>query len=186
MFKYLAQSVFVCYSKKIYTPQKLHNLFLLTPEKLAWLSLLKEVEEALYRSQNDKTSNINLITCFHHYNILAKTCRRMTTALCFSASMTMVNACTQLRPEKSCPRYSHLCLLCFMLFNKFNFLLDIIVIKVPYITGLISVYHMAGCVSSQDDQRQLLCSDSATQIQGPGLFLQEKLFFQQFWYKEIC
>ena len=58
VFKYLAQSVFVCYSKKIYTPQKLHNLSLLTPEKLEWLSLLKEVKEALSRLQNDKTSNI--------------------------------------------------------------------------------------------------------------------------------
>ena len=59
MLKYLAQSVFVCCSKKyIYTPQQLHNLCLLTPEKLAWLSLLKEVEEALYRLQNDKMSNI--------------------------------------------------------------------------------------------------------------------------------
>ena len=59
MFKYLAQSVFMCCCKKnIYTPQKLHNLCLLTPEKLAWLSLLKEVEEALCRLQNDKTSNI--------------------------------------------------------------------------------------------------------------------------------
>ena len=60
MFKYLAQRVFVCCSKKniIYTPQKLHNLCLLTLEKLALLSLLKEVEEALYRLQNDKTSNI--------------------------------------------------------------------------------------------------------------------------------
>ena len=117
-----------------------------------------------------------MITCFHHYNIVAKTYRRMTTCLCFPTSMTMVNACTQLRPEKSCPRYSHPCLLCFMLFNIFNFVLDNIVLKVPYITGLISVYHMAGSVSSQDDQRQLLCSDSATQIQEPGLFLQNKSF----------
>ena len=80
-----------------------------------------------------------MITCFNNYNILAKTYGRMTTALCFPASMTMVNACTQLRPEKSCPHYSRPCLLRCMLFNKFNFVLDIIVIKVPYIAGLISV-----------------------------------------------
>lgn len=125
-----------------------------------------------------------MITCFHHYNILAKTYGRMTTALCFPASMTMVNACTQLRPEKSCRHYGRPCLLCCMLFNKFNFVLDIIVIKVPYITGLISVYHMAGSVSSQDDQRQLLCSDSATQIllRARIVTTRKKLFFQQYWY----
>lgn len=125
-----------------------------------------------------------MITCFHNYNILAKTYGRMTTALCFPASMTMVNACTQLRPEKSCRHYGRPCLLCCMLFNKFNFVLDIIVIKVPYITGLISVYHMAGSVSSQDDQRQLLCSDSATQIllRARIVTTRKKLFFRQYWY----
>ena len=106
----------------------------------------------------------------------------MTTALCFPASMTMVNASTQLRPEKSCRHYGRPCLLRCMLFNKFNFVLDIIVIKVPYITGLISVYYMAGSVSSQDDQRQLLCSDSATQIllRARIVTTRKKLFFQQY------
>ena len=90
-----------------------------------------------------------MITCFHNYNILAKTYGRMTTALCFPASMTMVNACTQLRPEKSCRHYSRPCLLCCMLFNKFNFVLDIIVIKVPYIAGLISVLSYYGWLCQQ-------------------------------------
>ena len=45
-------------------------------------------------------------------------------------------------------------------------------------------YHMAGSVSNQDDQRQLLCSDSATQIllRARIVTTRKKLFFQQYWY----
>ena len=125
-----------------------------------------------------------MITCFHHYNILAKTYHRMTTALCFPTSMTMVNACTQLRHEKSCRHCSRPGLLCCMLFNKFNFVLDIIVIKVPYIAGLISVFSYGWlCQQPRWSEATLVFLFShPNTIKGQDCYHKKKLFFQQYWY----
>ena len=72
-------------------PGKVHlNIFFTRKVSTVTFS---EGSYTLSRPQNDKTSNIHehLITCFRHYDILAKTRSRMTTATSFPAKMTRVH-----------------------------------------------------------------------------------------------
>ena len=70
------------------------------------------------------------------------------------------------------------CVACFLT----NLILYWILLWSKFHTSLawLVFYHMAGSVSNQDDQRQLLCSDSAIQIllRARNVTTRKKLFFQ--------
>ena len=67
------KSVFVAYTKTMDTQKP--SLYFLSGGKLSQLFLLKEVKPIPDRK---------MITCFRHYDILATTRSRMTTAIAFS------------------------------------------------------------------------------------------------------
>ena len=74
-----------------------------SPEKLALLPLLEDVKPPPNRKMIKLFKH--LITCFHHYDILAKTCKtssRMTTASRFAAKMMLIYARALLSIEKIC------------------------------------------------------------------------------------
>ena len=77
-------------------PEKLHRTFD-SPEKLALLPSMKKVKPPPDRKM---TKLQDLITCFRNYDILAKTCSRMTTAITFSRQMKLVHARAFLGIEK--------------------------------------------------------------------------------------
>ena len=71
------------FSRNVKHPGMLHCTFF-SPEKLALLPLLEDITPP----PNHKMIKLfkHLITCFRHYDILAKTCKtssRMTTAIAF-------------------------------------------------------------------------------------------------------
>ena len=69
-------------------------LIFFSPQKLVRLFILKEVKPSLDRKMIKFT---HLVTCSRHYDILAKSRRRMTTAITFSRKRTLAHALTILR-----------------------------------------------------------------------------------------
>ena len=74
-----------CFSRFLKKYRHPESFVLLFSTKQVNTFIFIEGGKALSWYQNNKSSNIILITCFRHYDIFAKTSSRTTTAIAFSS-----------------------------------------------------------------------------------------------------